>query len=460
MHHRNRDARAIFTKSFISCIAAIGLSLAAAGAARAATNIVYILDASNSMWGQIDGVAKIETARGAMSDLLANVEEGTTIALMVYGHRSEGACDDIELVSPLGADTPKQIKAVLDGIKPKGKTPIAGALKAAADVFPTNDANNNIILISDGIETCNGDPCAVAGDLAKAGVGVKVHAVGFDVDDAARKQLECIANAGGGSYYNASNAEEFKVAVAEVQEAAQTDLVAKPEPEPAPTANIVFEDEFDTAELAPHWEVRNPNPDAFIVEDGKLLLVSSKQSGFSTATTPNLMILSQEMPKGDWELSATVSAEYATAQEGFWIGMYKDEKNYVAARIFSGGNQYYGWSLKLSVEKASGGEVSTFETTLRSLGCNVCGEGRMFPDFAKTIADPMRVTLVREGRKMYARAEIAGEVDENGKQVVHQTEPISALRVPGGPVLTVGQAKDVSGETLFFVDRAEIKSLQ
>ncbi|NER84526.1 MAG: VWA domain-containing protein, partial [Leptolyngbya sp. SIO1D8] len=175
-----------FRAALATFMVSAGLS-AAALPATAATNVVYILDASNSMWGQIEGTAKIETAREVMGDLLGNVTDGTTVGLLAYGHRSEGACDDIEVLSGLGAETPEALVAKLTELKPKGKTPIAAALKAAGDVFPTNDANNNVILISDGIETCSGDPCAVAAELAEAGVDTKVHAVGFDVDSAARE---------------------------------------------------------------------------------------------------------------------------------------------------------------------------------------------------------------------------------------------------------------------------------
>lgn len=434
---------------------AAGISALAIGqASAAASNIVYILDASNSMWGQIDGTAKIDTARDALGTLLGDVPDGTDVGLLVYGHRSEGSCTDIELVAPLGSQSAEQLTASLSSVTPKGKTPIAGALSEAGKAFPTNDAANNVVLISDGIETCEGDPCTVAGELASAGVQTRIHAIGFDVDDAAREQLQCIAEAGNGSYYDAANAEEFRVAVAEVQ--TEVAKAPEPEPEPAPEPELYFEDDFAEADLAEVWEVKNPNPDAFIVEDDQLLMVSSAKSGFNVAETPNLIILGEELPKGDWTMTATVTAEYATSREDFWMGLVEDEQNYVAARLFSAGDKYYGWTLNLRIEKASNGEVAYFDTKLKGLSCNVCNENRMFPNFAETIAEPIKVSLIREGRKMYARAEIEGDVDEDGNQVVYTTDAVSTLRLPGDPAITVGQYEKVNGETLFFIDRIEI----
>jgi hypothetical protein len=439
-------------------VAGFALTLAGMTGAQAETDMMLILDASNSMWGQIDGVHKIETARSVLNELLADTGEGSRVGLMAYGHRSEGACDDIEVISPIGAGTPQTLTDALAAIKPKGKTPIAAALKAAGGTFASNDANNNVILISDGIETCSGDPCAVAGELASAGIGARVHVVGFDVDEAARAQLQCIADAGNGKYFNARNAGELKVAVAEVKEVAEA--LPVPEPEPEPAASIVFEDEFDGGDLAEHWQVKNPNPDAFIVEDGKLLVVTGAASGFGVPETPNLMLLDQALPDGDWELSATVSAEYQTAVDSIWIGLYKDDQNYIAARLYAAGDKYYGWSLNLQAIKAAGGEIANFDTRVSSLGCNVCGADRMFPNFAATITMPMKLSLVKQGRKFFARLAVAGEVDEAGGQVVHETEAVSSLRLPGGPALTAAQDKQTSGETLFYVDRVEIVALE
>ena len=154
------------------------------------------------------------------------------------------------------------------------------------------------MLISDGFETCEGDPCAAASNLVSQGIEIKVHAVGFDVSDEARKQLECIAEKGRGRYFQASSTQGFKEAIAEVQQVAQA--------EPAPKAlepKEYFRDDFDGAELADHWEVLNSNPDTFIVEDGQLLIVSASPGSLGEDTVANLFRLNIALPKGDWVMS-------------------------------------------------------------------------------------------------------------------------------------------------------------
>ena len=142
--------------------------------AKAETNMLFIMDASNSMWGQIDGTAKIETAKSTLGELLADLPEGTVPGLMVYGHRSEGDCADVELVSPFGDSTAADIDAAIQGLTPRGKTPIAASLEQSAVAFEGREEENNaVVLISDGIETCEGDPCAAAGALIERGINVK-----------------------------------------------------------------------------------------------------------------------------------------------------------------------------------------------------------------------------------------------------------------------------------------------
>ena len=441
-----------------SAVAVFALLIAGTVNVRAETNMMFILDGSNSMWGRIDGVPKIETARSVLSGLLTDIGADTKVGLMAYGHRNKTSCDDIQVIAPVGADTPKQLIAALNKIQPTGMTPIAGALKAAGRTFANKGDNNNVILISDGIETCNGDPCAVAGELSSAGVKTRVHVIGFDVNEAARKQLKCIADAGHGTYLNAKNAGELKVAVAEVKKVAE----AAPEPKepPKPAVNVVFKDEFDGKDLKPVWQVKNPNPDAYLVEKGHLLMIAHAKGGFDNAQTPNLMTLNQKMPDGDWEMKTIVQADYQTATEGVWMGLYGDEKNFVAARLYTSGNNLFGWGFSVEIIKSTNGQITKFTKSVRNWGCNVCGADRMFPQFAKGFVKPVTLSLVKRGRKFFARAVLEGDKDKNGKQIVHETEAISSLRAPGGPTLAVAQNKDTKGETLFYFDKLEIDAIE
>ncbi len=134
------------------------------------------------------------------------------VALRYYGHRvaqerKDESCKDTELVVQfVPLDKPRFLGA-LDKAVPRGQTPIAYSLQQAAQDFGgPSDEERALILVSDGLETCGGDPLATVRDLAAKGFKVKVHTIGFDVDAAARAQLEAISGATGGEYFDARSA--------------------------------------------------------------------------------------------------------------------------------------------------------------------------------------------------------------------------------------------------------------
>lgn len=186
------------------------------GAGRA----ILVMDASNSMWGQIDGTAKIEIAREAVTGLLDRWNPGVELGLMAYGHRREGDCTDIELVAPVGAER-SAVAAALADLTPRGKTPMTDAVAQAAEALSYADTPATVILVSDGRETCNADPCAVASELEQSGTAFTAHVVGFDVaDEETIAQLQCIAENTGGRYVAAGSAEELSQALSETGGAA------------------------------------------------------------------------------------------------------------------------------------------------------------------------------------------------------------------------------------------------
>jgi len=434
---------------------ALSLSLTALGwrTAGAETNMLLILDASNSMWGQTEGVAKIETAKDVLGGLLDELSPETNLALMLYGHRREGDCADIELVSPFGAGTRDGIRSAILGLTPRGKTPIAASLQAAADAFAglEEEPNNSIVLISDGIESCGGDPCAVAGALVERNISLRVHVVGFDVDDEARAQLQCIADRGNGEYFDAANPEGFRSAVESAQQAA----VAAPEPEPEsePTFTEYFRDDFDGPDLSDAWQIGNPDPDNFIVENGSLLAITSSTGSLAGENVRNLFSLTgTALPEGDWIASAKVDIAMQTAVETFYFGVRDGPDSMIMVQLLSAGDQYYGWKLILRLEKIGGGEVTTFDAEMASLGCNVCDADRMFRNFAATVPQPIEVRLVKEGRSFYAMAKLAGT---DSPWV--STEKATTLRASGNLTFGTTQYGETAGETYVEVDEVKIE---
>ena len=174
---------------------------------------VIIFDASGSMWGQINGVTKLEIARDALKNVVKEWNPKVELGLTVYGHRTKGDCNDIETVIPVGkVDKNRMIKTVMS-IKPKGKTPISRSLRKVADELKYTEEKATIILISDGKETCDPDPCGAAKELAKQGIDFVTHVIGFNVDKKTSQQLECIASATGGEYFLAKNASALNKAM-------------------------------------------------------------------------------------------------------------------------------------------------------------------------------------------------------------------------------------------------------
>ena len=194
---------------------------------------VIIFDASGSMWGQIDGVNKITIAKDALNSVVKEWSPDVELGLTAYGHRKKGDCNDIETLVPVGAVDKDKIISIVKKIQPKGKTPIARSLKKVAEELKFTEEKATIILISDGKESCDANPCDVAKELEKKGIDFVTHVIGFNVDKKTDKQLECIADATGGEYFSAKNAtalnEAMKTIVKKVEK-------VEPTPTPKPTA--------------------------------------------------------------------------------------------------------------------------------------------------------------------------------------------------------------------------------
>ncbi len=207
-------------------------------AARAEGKSIIVLDASGSMWGQIDGRAKLEIAREALGSVLAGIDPATELGLIAYGHREKGSCEDIELVVPPAAGTGQAITDAANAMKFLGKTPLTESVRRAAAELKSTEAKATVILITDGIETCEADPCALGAELEASGVDFTAHVVGFGLTEDEGKAVACLAENTGGSYIQASDAgqlvEALKTTVVVVQ------AQPEPVPEPAPPIKVEF----------------------------------------------------------------------------------------------------------------------------------------------------------------------------------------------------------------------------
>ena len=189
------------------CLASFGYAQA-----QDSRSVMLVLDASGSMNAQLpDGQTRIAAAKSAVTNLVSSMDPATRLALTAYGHQSERAeknCKDVALLS--GFDSVETNKADIiaktEAIVARGYTPITYSLTLAAKDVSAEEGERVIILVSDGQETCEADPCTAAKALAAADAKLVIHTIGFGVGAATRTQLQCIAKMGRGTYFDASNA--------------------------------------------------------------------------------------------------------------------------------------------------------------------------------------------------------------------------------------------------------------
>ena len=153
--------------------------------------LVMVLDASNSMWGQVNGKTKIEIARTELNKLLAKPELSSQAQVMVYGSQSKSSCTDIKRLDE-SADSEALSKAI-NQIRPLGRSPIGAALKQAASNI---QGQGSIVLISDGTESCDQDPCVITKELKQQQPGLKIYAVSLQTEKQ-NQTLTCIAESSG-----------------------------------------------------------------------------------------------------------------------------------------------------------------------------------------------------------------------------------------------------------------------
>jgi hypothetical protein len=193
-----------------------GAQSTATGTPTGAPKILLAFDASGSMKASDGaGTPKIKAAQDAAVSLIKTLPSTTQVGLRVFGGtlppKPRGpACHDSHLVLPIGPLNRGQIEQQIRSFKAFGRTPISYALEQAANDLGTS-GSRTIVLVSDGQDTCQPpSPCSVAQRVAQGGVSMRIEAIGFNVKRAARRQLQCIATAGGGVYRDANNAADLQ----------------------------------------------------------------------------------------------------------------------------------------------------------------------------------------------------------------------------------------------------------
>ncbi|MDM5318211.1 VWA domain-containing protein [Fictibacillus sp. b24] len=179
-------------------------------------NVVILLDASGSMAGKVSGTDKMTAAKEALKKFAGGLPKDANVLLRVYGHKGSNddkdkklSCESTEVMYPLGAYDAGAFQQSLSKFKPTGWTPLAASIEAAEKDLQGKEGNNVVYIVSDGIETCDGNPIEAAKKLHKSNIQAKVNIIGFDVDNEGQQQLKAVAEAGGGEFQSVSSQKEL-----------------------------------------------------------------------------------------------------------------------------------------------------------------------------------------------------------------------------------------------------------
>ncbi|MBD7984235.1 hypothetical protein H9649_06565 [Sporosarcina sp. Sa2YVA2] len=194
---------------------------------------LILLDASSSMLLQADGRLKMDTAKIAVKSFAMTVGKESEVSLYVYGHKGtqnksdkELSCGTIEEVYPLGKYAEKKFNEAVDDVKANGWTPLAEAIKQARLDHENTTDDITVYIVSDGAETCGGDPVAEAKAFSELAKDRHVNVIGFQVDKEAESQLKAVAEAGNGTYMAADSLEEMTVGISKMWFPSDLDLVS------------------------------------------------------------------------------------------------------------------------------------------------------------------------------------------------------------------------------------------
>jgi Mg-chelatase subunit ChlD len=450
------------------CVAATGL-IAPAGAQNASqANVMFIFDASGSMKKPAGNESRMVAAKRAFGETLGGMPKEVQTGLIVFGHRRRNDCKDIEVISPIGADSAASQSKMVAGFEAIGETPIAAAIERAGDAMRAfKGQQNSIVLVTDGIEECRGDPCAAAAGLKNLGIDVKVHVVGFALGAGESNKLQCVVNQTGGKYFDATDAAALRRTLAEVKQMVtqvqppKMEPVTVPEPKPQPVraSKVIFEDKFDGTDLSgEQWEVINRNPDRYIVEKGELLLVNPGAAGFRNKDASNVIRLKSELPDGDWDIVVDAKLIFQTRTDSFNIGLLNDDKNYLNVAVTFSGSEGCN-KIEFGIGRMSNGEETTGPKTFSGSGC---GLGAFGNENTAAIIKAMetngvRIVLQKRERKYSGTFEIKNWVDANKKPRKITTDELTSLRLPGRIALHVGKIDPKRpSETTVQIDQIQV----
>jgi hypothetical protein len=196
-------------------------------------NVELILDSSGSMGETLpDGQTRIDAAKQVLNQVIDALpeQEGINVGFRVYGHKGNNteagkaeSCTSTELKVPIEGVDKQALRAQVGSYAPVGWTPLALSLRESANDFkpPAADEANFDVLVTDGLETCGGDPCQASRAIKNSNVAVTTHVIGFALEEEERQNLQCIVDESGGLLLGAGSAEELSKALFQILEEVQ-----------------------------------------------------------------------------------------------------------------------------------------------------------------------------------------------------------------------------------------------
>ncbi|MFN3825489.1 MAG: vWA domain-containing protein [Pseudorhodobacter sp.] len=259
---------------------------------------VLVFDASGSMWNRVEGdLTRIEVARDVMTGYFGSRDELVPLSVIAYGHNRRGDCGDIEVIAPMGRTAPGTLDSRLRGLMPRGMTPLTDSLALARTQIPRSAEAADIILVTDGLETCGGDPCALAASLAAEGIDIRAHVVGFGLSAVEVAALSCITDQTGGMLFQTNSGAELADALQQVN-TTTAEPAPLPDAGPEPVAPPLLKHHFVFREVGAgtprglmEWHAEGP--------DGTRIAL-----GTTEGTQQSLAGLSAELPAGTWLIVA------------------------------------------------------------------------------------------------------------------------------------------------------------
>ncbi|MBQ0750192.1 MAG: VWA domain-containing protein [Roseovarius sp.] len=259
------------------------------------TATVVVFDASGSMWNRLEGdLSRIEVARDVMGNYFVDRNPDAPYAIVAYGHNRRGDCSDIEVVTPMGQHIGAGQANRIVGLIPQGMTPLTDALRVARDQIPPTAESADIVLITDGLENCGGDPCALAAQFAAEGVDLRAHVVGFGMAPGEVGALACLPDQTGGLLLEATTGAELTAALAQVTPA---------EPVAITVAMSLFAVSAETSAPlgAADWRITDAN--------GQLVAEGEGRDPFDIALPPGEYSIAATAPGYTGEVPLTVRAD-------------------------------------------------------------------------------------------------------------------------------------------------------